>query len=200
MADTGAPWNIPYVEPSDLVRDYPAADEAQAFAVAAGLSAAGGLVAVRYVEKTNVQSTSVGAGGNVAVSGLSIEHAVAEVGNRLLITAWVGVAGNSQGGGNTGLFVTQDGTPLTVGDAAGSRTRLSAGGRTAGAQATATQISMPNITVAVTPTAGTKTYEVRAVNVQTATQTVFIGRSSNDDDSAGRSRGSAALLIMEVKV
>ena len=41
MADTGAPWNIPFVEPTDLVRDYPAADEAQALAVAAGLSAAG---------------------------------------------------------------------------------------------------------------------------------------------------------------
>ena len=40
MADTGAPWNIPYVEPSDLVRDYPAADEAQANAIAAALSAA----------------------------------------------------------------------------------------------------------------------------------------------------------------
>jgi hypothetical protein len=41
MADTGAPWNIPYVEPTDLVRQYPAADEAQALAIAAGLSAAG---------------------------------------------------------------------------------------------------------------------------------------------------------------
>ena len=40
MADTGAPWNIPFVEPTDLVRDYPAADEAQALAVAAGLTAA----------------------------------------------------------------------------------------------------------------------------------------------------------------
>ena len=38
MADTGAPWNIPYVEPTDLVRDYPAADEAQALAVAGHLT------------------------------------------------------------------------------------------------------------------------------------------------------------------
>ena len=40
MADTGAPHFIPYVEPTDLVREYPAADEAQALAGAAGLTAA----------------------------------------------------------------------------------------------------------------------------------------------------------------
>jgi len=41
MADTGAPWNIPYAEPSDLVRDWPALSEDVADAVAAGLTAAG---------------------------------------------------------------------------------------------------------------------------------------------------------------
>jgi len=41
MGTTGAPWNIPFVDPSDLVRDFPTDDEAQALAIAAGLSAAG---------------------------------------------------------------------------------------------------------------------------------------------------------------
>jgi hypothetical protein len=41
MPDTGAPWNIPYVDPTDLVRDYPQASEDLADAVAAGLTAAG---------------------------------------------------------------------------------------------------------------------------------------------------------------
>jgi hypothetical protein len=41
MADTGAPWNIPYAEPSNLVRDWPALSEDVAEAVAAGLSATG---------------------------------------------------------------------------------------------------------------------------------------------------------------
>jgi hypothetical protein len=40
MADTGAPWNIPFAEPSDLVRDWPALSESVGTAVAAGLSAA----------------------------------------------------------------------------------------------------------------------------------------------------------------
>jgi hypothetical protein len=41
MPDTGAPWNIPYVENADLVRDWPADSLLVANAVAAGLSAAG---------------------------------------------------------------------------------------------------------------------------------------------------------------
>ena len=39
MPDTGAPWNIPYVENADLVRDWPADSLLVANAVAAGLSA-----------------------------------------------------------------------------------------------------------------------------------------------------------------
>jgi hypothetical protein len=41
VADTGAPWNIPYAEPTDLVRDWPDLSEDVADAVAAGLTAAG---------------------------------------------------------------------------------------------------------------------------------------------------------------
>jgi hypothetical protein len=41
MPDTGAPWNIPYVDPTDLVRDYPQASEDLADAIADGLDAAG---------------------------------------------------------------------------------------------------------------------------------------------------------------
>ena len=41
MPDTGSPWNIPYVENADLVRDWPADSLLVANAVAAGLSAAG---------------------------------------------------------------------------------------------------------------------------------------------------------------
>jgi len=41
VADTGAPWNIPFAEPTDLVRDWPQLSEDVADAVAAGLTAAG---------------------------------------------------------------------------------------------------------------------------------------------------------------
>jgi hypothetical protein len=38
MADTGNPWFIPFAEPSDLVRDWPALSSAVGTAVAAGLT------------------------------------------------------------------------------------------------------------------------------------------------------------------
>jgi hypothetical protein len=41
MPDTGPPWNIPYVEPTDNPRVYPAASEDLAEAIADGLDAAG---------------------------------------------------------------------------------------------------------------------------------------------------------------
>jgi len=40
VADTGAPWNIPFAEPTDLVRDWPQLSEDVADAVAAGLTEA----------------------------------------------------------------------------------------------------------------------------------------------------------------
>jgi hypothetical protein len=39
MPDTGAPWNIPYADPTDLVRDWPALSEDVAEAVADGFDA-----------------------------------------------------------------------------------------------------------------------------------------------------------------
>jgi len=60
MPDTGAPWNIPYVDDSDLVRDFPTADEAQALAIAAGLTAAGNAgIGSNVVQATRTTSFSV---------------------------------------------------------------------------------------------------------------------------------------------
>jgi hypothetical protein len=58
MADTGAPWNLPYPLDTDLVRDGAQAIEDLAVAVASGLDAAGGLVQFKFVTETTDQSTS----------------------------------------------------------------------------------------------------------------------------------------------
>ena len=199
MPDTGPPWNIPYVDDADLVRDYPQASEDLADAIAAGLSAAGGLVAVKHVLKTNTFSASVAAGGNVAVDDLTITHEVADAANRLIITAYFGAAANSFGQGNTGIAVAQDGTLLAIGDAEGSRTRVGAGGITESAQVNFV-VAMPSVTFVHTPGSGSKTYTVRAINVRDTTQTVFVNRSENDGNTAQLPRAASALIIQEVKV
>ena len=86
MADTGAPWNIPFVEPTDLVRDYPAADEAQALAVAAGLTAAGNAGIGSNVVQTVVSTTFVTSStAAVDVTGLSATITPSSDTSRILV-------------------------------------------------------------------------------------------------------------------
>ena len=202
MADTGAPWNIPFVEPTDLVRDYPAADEAQALAVAAGLSAAGGLVAVKSAIFTGVQTISIAAGGNAAVEDLTISHALADASNRLIISAFFGAVGNSGGSGQTGIAI-HDGTGLiAVGAADGARTRVAAGGSVTQIGTIPERVvAMPSITFVHSPgDTSERTYTVRAVNIRGESRTTFINRSESDANSAANARAVSSLVIQEVKV
>jgi hypothetical protein len=204
MPDTGAPWNIPYVAPSDLVRDYPSDSEDLAEAIADGLDAAGGLVAVKHALFTGTQSASTAAGANFAVTDLSITHEVADAANKLLITAFFGAAGNTRRVANVGIAV-HDGTGLiAIGDAGGSRTRVTAGGNlNAGALAAfggQSNVSTSSVTFVHTPGTGSKTYTVRAINVDNTTHTVYINRSEGDVDSEYEPRSASGLVIQEVKV
>jgi hypothetical protein len=87
MADTGAPWNIVYAEPSDLVRDWPALSEDVADSVVAGLNAAFAFDAITEITATDaawpvptlampiVRVTVIGGGGG-AGAGRSIGNVV----------------------------------------------------------------------------------------------------------------------------
>ena len=190
MADTGAPHFIPFAEPTDLVRDWPALSEDVADAVAAGLSAAGGLVAVKHVLKTDTfVSGSVAGGDNVAVPDLEITHEVADANNRLIITALLGQRSSNVGA--TGIAV-HDGTNfIAIGDAAGSRVRVSSG-FSVNTQAIANFVH--------TPGTGSKTYTVRLFNINQTSGTLFVNRLPDDADNAANARYVSSLIIQEVKV
>ena len=198
MPDTGAPWNIPYVASTDLVSDWPADSLALANAIDAGLDAAGGLVAVKHALFTGTQSNSTASGANFAVTDLSITHAVADASNKLIISAYLGAAANSYGRGNVGIAI-HDGTSLiNIGDADGNRSRITAGGEIG--NITVFTVTMPSVTFVHTPGAGSKTYTVRAINLQTGTQTIYINRNEDNTDDAQRVRATSGLVIQEVKV
>ncbi len=99
MPDTGAPWNIPYVDPTDLVRDYPQASEDLADAVAAGLSAAGnagiGTAVVQTVLPTVFTTTST---TNTDVTGLAVTITPTSATSKVLIILDL-VYGHDSGGG-----------------------------------------------------------------------------------------------------
>jgi hypothetical protein len=140
MPDTGAPWNIPYVEPADLVRDYPAADEAQALAIAAGLSSATfsagtAIVAtdaswpVPTLANPIVKVTCVGGGGG----GGGNNTQDAGTGGTTTFNAGAGVLTLSASGGAGGAAASSGSTlasAATLGLAAanGGRTANSTGG------------------------------------------------------------------------
>lgn len=159
----------------------------------------GKIIAVKSAIFTGTQSASVTAGSNVAVTDLSITHEVADASNKLIISVFLGVAASSEGFGNVGLAV-HDGTSLiAVGDAVGTKTSLTAGGFVSDLNANYV-VTMPSVTFVHTPGAGSKTYTVRAINISTATRTLFINRRETELDSAYDSRGVSSLVIQEVSV
>ena len=199
MPDTGAPWNIPYVASTDLVSDWPADSLALANAIDSGLDAAGGLVAVKHALFTGTQTNSTAAGANFAVTDLSITHTLADSANKLIISAYIGVAAQSNGLGQTGLAVADDGTVIGIGDAASNRTRVAAGGRVTTTSNTSIT-TMPSVTFVYEPgDTASHTYTVRAINISGSTRTLYINRVEDDQDITARPRGSSALVIQEVK-
>ena len=194
MPDTGAPWNIPFLDGTELVRAYPDFSEDLADAVADGLSAAGGLVAVKSATKTDTFSASVTGGDNVAVTDLSITHALADAGNKLIISAFFGTSGNSGGSGRVGIGIHDGSGLIAIGDADGSRSRVTAGTR--GVDEIALSIMYVHSPGDLTE----RTYTVRAILCDTATRTVFINKNAGDANSLFNMRTASGFVIQEVKV
>jgi hypothetical protein len=200
MPDTGPPWNIPYVDDSDLVRDFPTADEAQALAVAAGLTSAGGLVEVKSVLFDGTQSASTAAGANFAVTNLTIDHTLADAANKIIFLAYFGVAANSDGKGQIGIGIADGGTLIGVGASPGSRVAVGAGGQVA-ANGTTSTVSMPSIHLVYAPgDAVQHTYTVRAIQIRAATDTLYINRTQADTNTNAFPRGVSGFTLMEIKV
>jgi len=198
VADTGAPWFIPFAEPTDLVRDWPDLSEDVADAVAAGLSAAGnagiGPNVVQAV-KTDTQSSSVGQGATAAVSGLSVAITPSSTSSLVFVMYVV----NLGAGSSVATMVTlrRNTTPIFVADAAGSRQRTSSGSYISdfrGQQAnTAFFVDSPASDTAVT-------YDLLVSHTLDSTETVLINRGSNDSNSNRNVRSASSIIAIEVAV
>jgi hypothetical protein len=201
MPDTGAPWNLPYPSPTDLVRNAPEAFEDLADAVAAGLSATGGLVEVKSVLKTDAfTSSSLSAGANVFVTGLTLSHAIASAGHKLIVIAYFGQAASGAGSGHIGLTVLDGGTPIGVGDSAGSRLQIGTVGERAGSGGNPGGAVGPVVFVYSPPNTSSRTYTVNAHNVADSSRIVYVNRGSSDSNSSAHGRTVSGLFLLEVKV
>jgi len=203
MPDTGAPWNIPYVESTDLVSDWPTDSLALANAIDAALDtagASGGLVDVKHVLKTDAfTSGSLSAGASTQITGTSITHEVADAANKLILIAHIGAAQGSGYLGQAG-FAFHDGTNLLGrGDAASSRTRVVAGGYTAGTTVFQRIVNTLAGTIVHTPGTGSKTYSLYVMNVNNGTATMYVNRTGGGTD-ANNPSASTSLTLLEVSV
>jgi hypothetical protein len=201
VSDTGAPWNLPFPLPTDLVRDGADAIKDLAEATATGLSAAGGLVAVKHALFTGTQTNSTAAGANFAVSDLEISHSLTEAGNKLIISAYFGAAANNIGFANVGLAVMDGTTLIGVGASVGNRTAVGAGGWPNQPTSSNLLHTMPSVMFVYEPPDTTaRTYTVRGINIDTTARTIYINRSDSDTDDGLRPRASSGFVIQEVKV
>ena len=197
MADTGAPHFIPYVEPTDLVREYPAADEAQAFAVAAGLTAAGnagiGSNVVQTV-RTDTFSASLAAGGEVSGDAIAATITPSSDTAKVLVIVQFSGSVNSDTQSLHGLLYKAGSVTAYLGDAAGSRQRISVIANTAaqaGGSGVIVYLDSPETTSATT-------YSLRLSHNSGSTQTVFLNRSNSDVDNAFFGRAASSITAIEV--
>lgn len=199
MPDTGAPWNLRYPDVTDLVVDGPAQFENLADDVAAGLSAAGGLVAVKTVTKTDVFSASVAAGAFADVTDLSITHEVSDPANKVMLTAHIGILAAPLSIANTVVFAV-DGSRQPIGDADGSRQRSFAGKQGAAVTDIGVIGDSYSIGAVLVPGAGSKVYTVQVSQTDNITRTVYVNRSTEDPNSTRGVRGVSTFTLMEVRV
>jgi len=195
MPDTGAPWNIPYVAPSDLVRDYPSDSEDLADAIAAGLSAAGnagiGSNVVQTVKTDAFTSTSA---TYTTVTGLSVTITPTTDTSKILVIAQITHGMNSNAG--YGAFqVVRGATDIYRGGAAGTTVQGVFGGYT---QANLTNVSTSGSIVFLDSpgTDSAVTYNVQARTVFSGN--VRINTPTQTDDGTSSVRGASSITVIEV--
>jgi hypothetical protein len=196
VADTGAPWFIPYAEPTDLVRDWPDLSEDVADAVAAGLTAAGpagigtNVVSVDKTDTFTTTSTSY-----TDVTGLTVTITPSSATAKVLVSFLVNIAKNES---SQGFFcVVTDGSDnlIFAGAAAGNRTRAVWGSR---AQADTNVITPVSGTFLWSP--GSASPVTAKIRVRSDTSgTVLVNRDATDNDATNRPRLVSNITAIEVE-
>ena len=198
MSDTGAPWNLPYPLSTDLVRDGADAIKDLAEATATGLSAAGnagiGSNVVQTV-KTDTFSASVSTTSDSGdITGLTASITPSSDTSKVLVL--VTLAATADGGSNE-VYATlyRAGAKSDyIGDAAGSRQRVSTGSAGISSRTeihTIAYLDSPN-------TASSVTYSVRLT--AGAAATVFVNQDGSGTDTAQFARNASSITVIEVAV
>ena len=184
--------SIPVLPASDPTTDNQAVRKAYADGLVSGL-----ILAVKSAKFTGTQATYLSSQGTTAITDLSITHTLAKSTNRLLLLGYVGQASNSTNLANVGIFFTDGTTPILIGASAGNRNAVGAGNRSI----TGGVGNAFGLTIMAEYAPGdtsSHTYIMYAQNDAKTSETIYINRSDDDPDVAGRDRTASAFILMEV--
>ena len=198
MPDTGAPHFIPFADPTDLVRDWPALSEDVAEQVALGLDEAGnaGIGSnVVHAVKTNVFTTA--SDSFVDITGFSVTITPSSATSKVLVIAtFRGDRIQASNSGSARTRVVRSGAASPLGDADGSRSTstgslggwIDPGGRGLGSD-TIVWLDSPETTSAVTYTGQL---------ARSRAGSAALNRSASDSDGSQVTRGVSEITVIEV--
>jgi len=195
MPDTGAPWNIPYVESTDLVSDWPTDSLALADAIADGLDGAGGTKQVVIAEYGTRTSTS---GTNAYSDIFTLDITPKSATSTLILICQMPMAYNTNAtAGGGALDIAESGSSLSHTVSIGSRTagfnKTNFSGLNQGARTMETAVGIVS-----TPSTGTSLRTFAARVYQDGVTSVQINRPVTDGGTASDVSGASSMICFEV--
>jgi len=152
---------------------------------------AGTILQVIQGVKTDVSGIALATGARAVIPNLSASITPISTSSKVLVT--YDISGSDSDGSS--LILKRDSTDISVGDAAGSRTRVTSGGFSTGGRiminASATVLDSPDTTSSVT-------YTVDILNHSTGSTTMLVNLSSTDANTAAGPRSASRITLMEV--
>jgi hypothetical protein len=194
MPDTGAPWNIPYADPTDLVRDWPALSEDIAEAVADGLDDASLFRQIVQTVKSDTFTTT--STSYTALTGLSVSITPSSATNKVLVIVQVGGATQTDVTNSIGMFRLMRGaSAIAVGDTSGSRSPATGA---ISARDTGASNIMFSVTTPFLDSPGVATAVTYSVEAKVGGGTMYINRGAADADNVITFRTVSTITAIEV--
>jgi len=140
-----------------------------------------------------VFSSSRAGGAAIEVTGLTESITPSSTASKVLVT--LDISGGSNDAAGFAVILKRGGTAVGIGDAEGSRTRVTSGG----AAASANRLQSAGFTFLDSPASvSSQTYTVEIVNMTDVTAILYVNRSSSDVNNSSGGRSASRLTLMEV--
>jgi hypothetical protein len=160
---------------------------------------AGTILQVVQGSKVDTQTlTSISAGGTAALTGLSASITPSSASSKVLVAYSISI-GVANGGNGANIILRRDSAAIAVGNASGSRTRVTSGGGIQSGTSDPRHMGQGVMQFLDLPaTTSSVTYDFLLQNARNNSETHHINRSGLDDDIAPSPRGISTITLMEV--